>query len=95
VLPHFAVPTTLSVAELSEQAGFSAAGTQEKVGVAAPELRCAEVFYEALAARDALFRRPQSASFGLSDGDLVEAVQPLAGKQHAEAELLGIMRAAY
>src|SRR6202048_2615167 len=41
VLPHFAVPTTLSVAELSTQAGFSAAGTQEKVGVAAPELRCA------------------------------------------------------
>jgi hypothetical protein len=31
----------------------------------------------------------------LSDGDLVEAVRPLAGKEHAEAELLGIMRAAY
>ena len=46
VLPHFAVPTTLSVAELSTQAGFSAAGTQEKVGVAAPELRCAAVFYD-------------------------------------------------
>jgi alcohol dehydrogenase class IV len=35
------------------------------------------------------------APFGLSDGDLVEAVRPLAGKEHAEAELLGIMRAAY
>jgi alcohol dehydrogenase len=239
VLPHFAVPTTLSVAELSPQAGFSAAGTREKVGVAAPELRCAAVFYDGalalhtpldlwlstgiravdhgvetllapgehplpdLAALDGLRRlaaalrevkndprspaartacqlgawfayllpgpaarglshtlgkrigsrhgiphgvtsclllphvmrfvagrnprpleriaaalgaNPPSASaaadavqaliaelglpqriapFGLSDGDLVEAVRPLAGKEHAEAELLGIMRAAY
>jgi hypothetical protein len=39
---------------------------------------------------------PQRISaFGLSDGDLVEAVRPLAGKELAEAELLGIMRAAY
>lgn len=46
VLPHLAVPTTLSVAELSSAAGFSAPGTREKVGVAAPELRCAAVFYD-------------------------------------------------
>lgn len=47
VLPHFAVPTTLSVAELSGSAGFSAEGTKEKVGVAAPELVPNAVFYDA------------------------------------------------
>jgi maleylacetate reductase len=47
VLPHLSVPTTLSVAELSSAAGFSAEGTREKVGVAAPELRPAAVFYDA------------------------------------------------
>ena len=47
VLPHFAVPTTLSVAELSGQAGFSADGTHEKVGVSAPELVPAAVYYDA------------------------------------------------
>jgi alcohol dehydrogenase class IV len=47
VLPHVAIPTTLSVAELSGSAGFSAEGTREKVGVAAPELRPAAVIYDA------------------------------------------------
>ena len=47
VLPHLAVPTTLSVAELAGSAGFSAEGTKEKVGVAAPQLRPAAVFYDA------------------------------------------------
>jgi len=47
VLPHLAIPTTLSVAELSGGAGFSAEGTREKVGVAAPELLPAAVFYDA------------------------------------------------
>jgi alcohol dehydrogenase class IV len=46
VLPHLALPTTLSVAELSGSAGFSAAGTREKVGVAAPELVPAAVLYD-------------------------------------------------
>jgi alcohol dehydrogenase class IV len=46
-LPHLAVPTTLSVAELVGSAGFSAEGTKEKVGVAAPELCPAAVFYDA------------------------------------------------
>ncbi len=47
VLPHFAIPTTLSVAELSSSAGFSAEGTREKVGVSAPELSPAAVLYDA------------------------------------------------
>ena len=47
VLPHLAVPTTLSVAELAGSAGFSAEGTKEKVGVASPQLRPAAVFYDA------------------------------------------------
>jgi alcohol dehydrogenase class IV len=47
VLPHFAVPTTLSVAELSGSAGFSAEVTKEKVGVAGPELVPKAVFYDA------------------------------------------------
>jgi maleylacetate reductase len=46
-LPHLALPTTLSVAELSGSAGFSSEGTREKVGVAGPELRPAAVFYDA------------------------------------------------
>jgi alcohol dehydrogenase class IV len=46
-LPHVAIPTTLSVAELSSQAGFSAEGSLEKVGVAAPELMPAAVIYDA------------------------------------------------
>ncbi len=46
-LPHLAIPTTLSVAELSGSAGMSAEGTREKVGVLAPELRPAVVFYDA------------------------------------------------
>ena len=41
------MPTTLSVAELSGSAGFSAEGTMEKVGVAAPELVPKAVFYDA------------------------------------------------
>jgi alcohol dehydrogenase class IV len=45
-LPHLAVPTTLSVAELSGSAGFSAESTGEKVGVAGRELRPAAVFYD-------------------------------------------------
>ena len=47
ILPHLAIPTTLSVAELSSMAGFSAEGTNAKVGVAAPALRPAAVFYDA------------------------------------------------
>ena len=47
VLPHLAIPTTLSVAELASSAGFSAEGTHEKIGVAAPELLPAAVFYDA------------------------------------------------
>jgi maleylacetate reductase len=46
-LPHLSVPTTLSVAELAGSAGFTAEGTKEKVGVAAPQLRPAAVFYDA------------------------------------------------
>jgi alcohol dehydrogenase class IV len=46
-LPHVALPTTLSAAELSSSAGFSAEGTREKVGVAAPGLGAAAVVYDA------------------------------------------------
>lgn len=46
-LPHVAVPTTLSMAELSGSAGFSAEGSREKVGVYAPALRPAAVLYDA------------------------------------------------
>jgi len=46
-LPHVAIPTTLSVAELSGSAGFSAEGSREKVGVAAPALRPVAVLYDA------------------------------------------------
>jgi len=51
-LPHLAVPTTLSVAELSGSAGFSAESSREKVGVAARELRPAAVFYDGALAVD-------------------------------------------
>ncbi|MBA2447546.1 MAG: iron-containing alcohol dehydrogenase, partial [Chloroflexi bacterium] len=47
VLPHLAVPTTLSAAEMSGSAGFSAVETREKVGLRAPELLPAAVFYDA------------------------------------------------
>jgi maleylacetate reductase len=47
VLPHIALPTTLSVAELGQSAGYSAEGTREKVGVNAPQLLPAAVFYDA------------------------------------------------
>ncbi|HEX4383139.1 MAG TPA: iron-containing alcohol dehydrogenase [Myxococcales bacterium] len=47
VLPHIALPTTLSVAELGPSAGYSAEGTREKVGVNAPQLLPAAVFYDA------------------------------------------------
>ena len=47
VLPHLALPTTLSVAELAASAGFSAEGSHEKVGVAAPALRPEVVIYDA------------------------------------------------
>jgi maleylacetate reductase len=47
VLPHVAIPTTLSAAELSSGAGFSAEGTREKVGVGAPALLPAAVLYDA------------------------------------------------
>ncbi|HEY6051319.1 MAG TPA: iron-containing alcohol dehydrogenase [Thermoanaerobaculia bacterium] len=46
-LPHIAIPTTLSVAELASSAGYTAEGTLEKVGVAAPELMPAAVLYDA------------------------------------------------
>jgi alcohol dehydrogenase class IV len=46
-VPHVAIPTTLSAAELSSGAGFSAPGTREKVGVNAPELLPAAVIYDA------------------------------------------------
>ncbi|HET9597057.1 MAG TPA: iron-containing alcohol dehydrogenase [Anaeromyxobacteraceae bacterium] len=46
-LPHVALPTTLSAAELSSSAGFSAEGTREKVGVGGPALGAAAVVYDA------------------------------------------------
>ncbi len=46
-LPHVAIPTTLSAAEMSSAAGFSAEGTREKVGVSAPALTAAAVLYDA------------------------------------------------
>jgi alcohol dehydrogenase class IV len=47
VVPHVAIPTTLSAAELSAAAGFSAEGTREKVGVSGPDLCAAAVLYDA------------------------------------------------
>ena len=65
MLPHFAVPTTLSAAELSGSSGFSAEGTNEKVGVAAPELVPKAVFYDvALAVHTPL-------DLGLSPGSVL------------------------
>ncbi|HUX88043.1 MAG TPA: iron-containing alcohol dehydrogenase [Chloroflexota bacterium] len=45
--PHVAIPTTLSVAELSFLSGFSAEGTREKVGLRLPALLPATVLYDA------------------------------------------------
>ena len=47
VLPHLAIPTTLSAAEMSAGAGFSAVESREKVGLRAPELLPTAVFYDA------------------------------------------------
>jgi alcohol dehydrogenase len=47
VLPHLAIPTTLSGAEFSGAAGYSAEGTREKVGPSAPALLPAAVFLDA------------------------------------------------
>ncbi len=47
VLPHLALPTTLSAAEFSGAAGYSAADTREKVGPSAPALLPAAVFLDA------------------------------------------------
>ena len=50
VLAHIAIPTTLSMAELSGLAGFSTEGGREKTGLGAPELLPAAVFYDAVLA---------------------------------------------
>jgi alcohol dehydrogenase len=47
VLPHLAIPTTLTGAEFSGAAGYSAAETREKVGPSAPALLPAAVFLDA------------------------------------------------
>jgi maleylacetate reductase len=47
LLPHLAIPTTLSVAELSANAGFSTEGEREKVGLRAEGLVPASVIYDA------------------------------------------------
>jgi alcohol dehydrogenase class IV len=47
VPPHLAVPTTLSVAELASGAGFTAMGSQEKLGLRVPALLPTAVFYDA------------------------------------------------
>ncbi|HLH23557.1 MAG TPA: iron-containing alcohol dehydrogenase [Chloroflexota bacterium] len=47
VLPHLAIPTTLSGAEFSGAAGYSAADTHEKVGPSNPALLPAAVFLDA------------------------------------------------
>jgi alcohol dehydrogenase class IV len=47
VLPHVAIPTTLSAAEMSANAGYTAEGTGEKVGVSAAALTAAAVLYDA------------------------------------------------
>jgi maleylacetate reductase len=47
VLPHVAIPTTLSAAEFSGQAGITAEGSREKTGLGAPELLPAAVFLDA------------------------------------------------
>jgi alcohol dehydrogenase len=47
VLPHVAIPTTLSAAEFSWAAGYSAVDTREKVGPSAPALLPAAVLLDA------------------------------------------------
>jgi alcohol dehydrogenase class IV len=47
VLPHLAIPTTLSVAELSGMAGFSTQGEREKAGLRGSALLPRAVFYDA------------------------------------------------
>jgi maleylacetate reductase len=47
LLPHVAIPTTLSVAELSGLAGFTTADSQEKVGLRGEGMTPAIVFYDA------------------------------------------------
>lgn len=47
VLPHVAIPTTLSGAELAYLSGFSAEGSREKVGFRHPALVPRVVFYDA------------------------------------------------
>jgi alcohol dehydrogenase class IV len=47
LMPHLAVPTTLSVAELSGLAGFSTDAGHEKVGLRGEALIPATVFYDA------------------------------------------------
>lgn len=46
-LPHLAIPTTLSAAEMSAMAGYTASETKEKIGFNAPALLPAAVFYDA------------------------------------------------
>jgi maleylacetate reductase len=47
MLPHLAIPTTLSVAELSGLAGFTTENDHEKVGLRAEAMTPAVVFYDA------------------------------------------------
>ncbi len=47
VLPHIAIPTTLSTAEMSWRAGFSSEVGRVKTGVGAPELLPATIFFDA------------------------------------------------
>src|SRR4051812_10197197 len=51
VLPHLAIPTTLSAAEFSGAAGYSAVDSREKVGPSAPALLPAAVFLDAALAQ--------------------------------------------
>jgi alcohol dehydrogenase class IV len=94
-LPHLAVPTTLSAAELSGSAGFSAAGSREKVGVVSLALRPRAVLYDASLA--VLTPLPLWLSTGLRAVDhavetlLAEVDQPL--PETAAAEALRRLRA--
>jgi alcohol dehydrogenase class IV len=47
VLPHLAIPTTLSAAEMGSGAGFTTEATRQKSGLFAPELLPAAIFYDA------------------------------------------------
>jgi alcohol dehydrogenase len=47
VLPHVAIPTTLSVAELSGLAGFTTTDEREKVGLRSPAVIPSSVIYDA------------------------------------------------